>query len=83
MGAFLADYLYHTHTFFMAGVFAELGRPLHRRPRIERRVFPSNRVDRKALELQTAKEILEEVFGTTSADVEEMIMLRLAEQKAI
>lgn len=56
---------------------------MHRRPRIERRVFPSNRLDRKALELQTAKEILEEVFGTTSADVEEMIMLRLAEQEAL
>jgi hypothetical protein len=67
----------------MAGVFAQLGWPLHRRPRIERRVFPSNRLDRKALELQTAKEILEEVFGTTSADVEEMIMLRLAEQEAL
>ena len=50
--------------------------------RIERLVFPSNRLDRKALELQTAKEILEEVFGTTSADVEEMIRLRLAEQEA-
>jgi hypothetical protein len=66
----------------MAGVFAELGWPLHRKPRIERLVFPSNRVDRKALELQTAIEILEEVFGTTSADVEEMITLRLAEQEA-
>ena len=66
----------------MAGVFAELGWHLHRRPRIERMVFPSNSLDRKALELQTAIEILEEVFGTTSADVEEMITLRLAEQEA-
>jgi hypothetical protein len=65
----------------MAGVFAQLWWPLHSRPRIERQVFPINRLDRKALELQTAKEILEEVFGTTSADVEEMIMLRLAEQE--
>ena len=56
---------------------------MHRRPRIERQVFPSNRLDRKALELQTAKEILEEVFGTTSAEVEEMIRLRLAEQEAL
>ena len=34
----------------------------------------------KALELQTAKEILQEVFCTTSAEVEEMIRLRLAER---
>ena len=67
----------------MAGVFAQLGWPLHRSPRIERLVFPRNSLDRKALELQTAKEILEEVFGTTSADVEEMIMLRLAQQEAL
>ncbi|MCX6677181.1 MAG: hypothetical protein NTU95_04460 [Methanothrix sp.] len=66
----------------MAGVFAQLGWPLQRRPRIERQVFPSFRLDRKALELQTAKEILQEVFGTTSAEVEEMIRLRLAEQEA-
>ena len=67
----------------MAGVFAQLGWPLHRRPRIERQVFPSNRLDRKAQELQTANEILEEVFGTTSAEVEEMIRLRLAEREAL
>ena len=66
----------------MAGIFAQLGWPLQRRPRIERQVFPSYRLDRKALELQTAIEILQEVFGTTSAEVEEMIRLRLAEEKA-
>ncbi|MGB5100182.1 MAG: hypothetical protein WBN94_06245 [Methanothrix sp.] len=66
----------------MAGVFTQLGWTLHRRQRIERRVFPHIR-DRKALELQTAKEILEEVFGTTSAEVEEMIRLRLAEQETL
>lgn len=65
----------------MAGVFAQLGWPLHRRPRIERHVFSSCRPDRKVLELQTAKEILQEVFGTTSSEVEEMIRLRLAEQE--
>ena len=65
----------------MAGVFAQLGWPLHRRQRIERQAVPRIR-DRKALELQTAKEILEEVFGTTSAEVEEMIRLRLAEDDA-
>jgi hypothetical protein len=66
----------------MAGVFAELGWPLHRRSRIERQVIARFR-DRKTLELQTAIEILEEVFGTTSAEVEEMIRLRLAEQEAL
>ena len=66
----------------MAGVFAQLGWPWHRRPRIERQVFPRIR-DRKALELQTAIEILEEVFGTTFAEVEEMIRLRLAEQEPL
>lgn len=65
----------------MAGVFAQLGWPLHRRPRIERQVFPSFNLDRKVLELQTAKEILQEVFGTSSSEVEEMIRLRLAEQE--
>ena len=67
----------------MAGVFAQLGWPLQKRPRIERQVLSSSRLDRKALELQTAKEILEEVFGTTSAEVEEMIRLRLAERGAL
>jgi hypothetical protein len=66
----------------MAGVFAELGWPLHRRPRIERQVILRIR-DRKTLELQTAIAILEEVFGTTSAEVVEMIRLRLAEQEAL
>jgi hypothetical protein len=52
------------------------------RPRFESQVFPSYRLDRKALELDTAKEILREVFGTTPAEVEEMIRLRLAELDA-
>jgi hypothetical protein len=67
----------------MAGVFEQLGWPLQRRPRIERQVFPSFRLDRKDLELQTAKEILQEVFNTTSGEVEEMIRLRLAEQETL
>ncbi len=67
----------------MAGVFATVGWPLQRRARIERQVLSSSRFDRKALELQTAKEILKEVFGTTSAEVEEMIRLRLAERDAL
>jgi hypothetical protein len=67
----------------MAGVFEQLGWPLQRRPRMERQVFPSFRLDRKDLELQTAKEILQEVFNTTSGEVEEMIRLRLAEQETL
>jgi len=47
---------------------------------VERRVFRAAIPDRKALELMTAKEILQEVFGTSSAEVEEMIQLRLAAQ---
>ena len=52
------------------------------RPRVESQVFPSYSLDRKVLELDTAKEILREVFGTTPAEVEEMIRLRLAELDA-
>ena len=67
----------------MAGVLAELWRPRHMRPRFESHVFPSYRLDSKALELDTAKEILREVFGTTPAEVEEMIRLRLEEHDAL
>ena len=55
-------------------------RSLQTRPTAEKRIFLRCRVDLKALELQTAKEILCEVFGTTSAEVDEMIQQRLAEQ---
>lgn len=67
----------------MAGVLAELWRPRHTRPKFEPQVFPSYRLDRKVIELETAKEILGEVFGTTLAEVEEMIRLRLSEQEAL
>jgi len=45
-------------------------------------VFPSYRLDLQALELETAKEILCEVFGVVPGDVEEMIRQRIAEQEA-
>jgi len=64
----------------MAGVLERLLRSVQTRPKAEQRVFSRCRVDLKALELQTAKEILCEVFGTTSAEVDEMIQQRLAEQ---
>lgn len=50
-------------------------------PKAEQRVFLRCRVDLKALELQTAKEILREVFGTTPAEVEEMIRQRVKERE--
>jgi hypothetical protein len=67
----------------MAGVFAPLGWPWQKRPKVERQCLSSSILDRRVLELQTAKEILEEVFGTTPSEVEEMISLRLAERNAL
>jgi hypothetical protein len=64
----------------MAGVLAQLRWPLQRRQKVEPRVFPSYRTDLKGLELETAKEILKEVFGTTPDEVEEMIRQRLADR---
>jgi len=40
---------------------------------------PMPAVDPRRLELETAKEILAEVFGARPSDVEEMIRLRLEE----
>jgi hypothetical protein len=37
-------------------------------------------LDRKARELETAKEILQEVFATSLAEVDEMIRLRLEDR---
>ncbi len=45
-------------------------------------MFPKLRLDLQALELETAKEILCEVFGVVPGDVEEMIRQRIAEQEA-
>jgi hypothetical protein len=64
----------------MARVLVQLGWPFQRRPKVEPRVFPSYRIDLKCLELETAKEILSEVFGTTPREVEVMISQRLADR---
>jgi len=56
---------------------------MQRKPRTEQHVFSRCRPDRKLLELETAKEILREVFGTTPAEVEEMIRRRLEEREAL
>jgi hypothetical protein len=75
-----ALYSYTYQSSIMAGVLEHLHWPLQKRPKIEQQVFPSYWLDLKALELDTAKEILREVFGTSTADVEEMIRQRLAER---
>ena len=46
----------------------------------ETSLVPSRRVSTKQLELETAKEILSEVFHARPADVEEMILRRLEER---
>ena len=45
-----------------------------------RPVEPMRAVSSKAMELETAKEILAEVFGTRPGEVEEMIQRRLEER---
>ena len=60
-----------------------MGLALHRGPKAERRVIFGAVADRKAMELVTAKEILQEVFGASRSEVEEMIRLRLELQAAI
>jgi|WetSurSiteA1Bulk_404760.scaffolds.fasta_scaffold05711_3 hypothetical protein len=40
---------------------------------------PAPKVDRRILELQTAKEILAEIFGVGVSDVEEMMLSRYDE----
>ncbi len=55
----------------MAGVFERLVRPQRRAV-----VHRVSRADLKVLELQTAKEILAEVFRVRVSDVEEMIQNR-------
>ncbi|VVB71691.1 Uncharacterised protein [uncultured archaeon] len=66
----------------MAGVLEQLWWPLQKRPKTVAKVFSNYRLDSKILELETAKEILREVFGTSKEEVEEMILLRLAEKEA-
>jgi hypothetical protein len=76
-------YYYTYLTDNMEGVLMQLRWPRQKRPKTEMLVFPSYRLDSRILELETAKEILREVFGTTSAEVEEMIKLRLADREAL
>ena len=64
----------------MAGVLEQLIWPLHRRPRMEPKALFEIDLDRKAQELETAKAILQEVFATSLAEVDEMIRLRLEDR---
>jgi hypothetical protein len=61
----------------MAGVLERIGWPQRRLAIKNRSLAP--RVDRRVLELQTAKEILAEVFQVKISDVEEMILNRYEE----
>ncbi len=58
----------------MAGIFEQLIRPKR-----QGLFVPQRRMDPSIMELCTAKEILQEVFGTSKADVEEMIRARVDE----
>ncbi len=63
----------------MAGVLERIRWPQNR-PEIDRS-FPAPRLDRRILELQTAKEILAEVFSVRISDVDEMIRCRFDEAR--
>ena len=56
----------------MTGVLEQLIRPQKK---------TMHRSDLKAMELQTAKEILAETFGISVQEVEEMILLRCEEKE--
>lgn len=57
----------------MAGVLERMRRP---GKQIVKQSMSMDLVPTKVLELQTAKEILAEIFGTDISDVEEMIQVR-------
>jgi hypothetical protein len=60
----------------MAGVLERIRWP---QKRASENRLPAPRVDRRILELQTANEILAEIFGVRIQDVEEMILNRYEE----
>jgi hypothetical protein len=62
----------------MAGVLEFIGEYLFKPPQSIRPCVQS-RYDLTLLELETAKEILQEVFGVEPEDVEDMIQNRLVE----
>ena len=64
----------------MAGVLEQLIGSRHKRGRMEPKAVFSIDLDRKAEELESAKEILREVFAASPAEVDEMIRLRLEDR---
>ena len=60
----------------MGGILEKIHWPQKRAPADS---SPAHKVDRRILELQTAKEILAEIFGVGISDVEEMILNRYEE----
>ncbi len=73
-------YTYYACT--MGGVLEHLRWPLNKRQQYGPSVpLHMRRIDLPIMQLDTAKEILGEVFDTTSSEVDEMIRLRLAERE--
>ncbi len=61
----------------MAGVLEQLRRPGRKLVRVS---VPIAEMNPKVLELQAAKEILAEVFGTNMSEIEEVLKLRCEER---
>ncbi len=61
----------------MAGVLEQLRRPGRKLVRVS---VPIAEMNPKVLELQAAKEILAEVFGTNMSEIDEMLKLRCVER---
>jgi len=72
--------LTRTKLLIMAGVLEQLVWPRHKRAGMKHKAVFSIDLDRKAEELETAKEILREVFAASPAEVDEMIRLRLEDR---
>ena len=73
-------YMYYACT--MGGVLERLRWPLNKRQPYGPCVpLHMRRIDMPIMQLETAKEILGEVFDTSSSEVDEMIRQRLAERE--
>ncbi len=64
----------------MAGIIQQLIRQKKQVLFVSQHIQP---VDSRVLELQTAKEILQEVFGAGPEDVDEMIQAKITELKGL
>lgn len=74
-------YAYTYHACTMGGVLERLKWPLNKRQPYGPCVpLHMRRIDLPIMQLETAKEILGEVFDTSSSEVDEMIRQRLAER---